>query len=107
MRIFRSHTEVPVVANPTLAGLAREWVAINTAAEYHRQVAKLHINGCLTPGAIVDAIDRSATDYAARDQLAMLVVASSSTVGPRSVEASWRRRSLVRRHGRRYGAFVA
>lgn len=42
MRIFRSHTEVPVVANPTLAGLAREWVAINTAAEYHRQVAKLH-----------------------------------------------------------------
>ena len=74
MRIFRSHTEVPVVANPTLAGLAREWVAINTAAEYHRQVAKLHIDGCLTPGAIVDAIDRSATDYATRDQLLLTLI---------------------------------
>lgn len=60
MLVFRSHDEVPEgITCSTLIGLAQEWVAINTAAEYHHQVSRFGFEGCLRPGDIVDLIDRS------------------------------------------------
>lgn len=63
MKVFRSHHAVPdVPMSPTLLGLAKEWVAINDAAEYHRQIQRLEIDGCFTPGDLVDRIDASTID---------------------------------------------
>lgn len=83
-KVFRSHHAVPdVPMSPTLLGLAKEWVAINGAAEYHSQVRRLNIEGCNTPGDLVDLIDSSPTEQ--KNQILHALIVADTYVSTRVI----------------------
>lgn len=75
--LFRRHTEVPdVPACATITALLYEWVSINRSLEFTRQVQRMDplFAVCITPGDVVDLIDRSTQE----DRNKMLYVLARS-----------------------------